>query len=364
MNVPFMSLKFVQDEIEQEIMDAFKNAYHNTTYIYPGEDSFCKDFAEYIGVKASAGVGNGLDALTLILRSYDIGAGDEVIVPSNTFIATALAVSSCGATPVFVEPKIETYNLDSGAIEAAITDKTKAIMPVHLYGQPCEMDEINAVAKKHGLKVIEDACQAHGAKYKGKRAGALGDAAAFSFYPGKNLGGLGDGGIAVSNDVELINRVKWTGDYGGDKKYHHVIKGVNSRLDVIQDAFLKVKLPHLDRQNARRREIAKMYMDGITNPDVTLPKVIDDVEVVWHLFPIRIQKRDELQQHLDDNGIEARVNYPVPIHLQGAYKDSGYEKESLPIAEEISRTELSLPMFYGLADEQVGYVIDRINNFR
>ena len=307
----------------------------------------------------------GLDALYLVLKAYGIGEGDEVIVPSNTFIATALAVSYAGATPVFVEPVLETFNIDASRIEAAITSKTKAIMTVQLQGRCCDMDEINRIAKKHGLKVIEDAAQAHGAKYKGKKAGALGDAAGFSFYPGKNLGAFGDGGCVTTNDDELAAKVRALGNYGSDYKYHHIYKGTNSRLDEMQAAFLRVKLPHLEKWNEARRQVAARYLSEIKNPLIKLPlPTSDEYEHIYHVFVIRCDKRDELEKYLLDNGIHTVKHYPIPMHMQGAYADLHIAEGALPIAEEISRTVLSIPMYYGMRDDQVDYVIDKLNEFQ
>jgi dTDP-4-amino-4,6-dideoxygalactose transaminase len=289
-------------------------------------------------------VGNGLDALHLILRGYGIGACDEVIVPSNTFIATWLAASYAGATPVPVEPDARTYNIDPALIEAAITDRTKAIIVVHLYGQPADMDAINAIAERHHLKVIEDAAQAHGARYKGRRVGSLGDAAAFSFYPGKNLGAIGDGGVVVTNDPNLAERVRVLGNYGSHIKYHNEVKGYNSRLDELQAAFLRAKLPVLDEWNARRKAIAAQYLRQLEASTLILPHVPDWAEPVWHLFVVRSQQRDALQKHLGDAGIGTMIHYPIPPHLQSAYLELEYGPGSFPISEIIHKQVLSLPI--------------------
>ena len=309
------------------------------------------------------GVGNGLDALMLALKAYNIGDGDEVIVPSNTFIASALAVSYVGAKVVFVEPDIRTFNIDPSKIEKAITEKTKAIMAVHLYGQPCEMDSIMEIAKNNNLIVIEDCAQAHGATYKGTKIGSFGNAAGFSFYPGKNLGALGDAGATVSNDKEIMEIVKALGNYGSDYKYHHIYKGNNSRLDEMQAAFLAAKLPHLDKMNAERRRIAQMYLEGINNSEIILPYVIEEAVPVWHIFGVRCKRRAELENYLNEKGIGTNKHYPIPMHLQECYKDLGFKKGDFPIAEEISETELSLPMYYGMTDEEILYVIEAINQF-
>ena len=309
------------------------------------------------------GVGNGLDALMLALKALNVGEGDEVIVPANTYIATALAVTYVGATPILVEPDIKTFNIDPGKIEEAVTEKTKVIMPVHLYGQPCDMNPIMEIAKKYSLYVVEDCAQAHGATYKGKLIGTFGDASGFSFYPGKNLGALGDAGATVSNNKDLIKRIRALGNYGSDYKYHHIYKGNNSRLDELQAAFLLAKLPHLNKMNVERRKIAKKYLDGIKNPEIILPYIMKDTEPVWHIFGIRCRRRDELEEFLKKKGIGTNKHYPIPIHLQECYRDLGFKEGDYPIAEEISATELSIPMYYGMTDEEIEYVIDSINEF-
>jgi len=364
MKIPFVSFAPMQKELKKEMIKKFEEMYEKAYYIQGEEyDKFEKKFANYIGTKYAVGVGNGLDALMLILRAMNIGAGDEVIVPSNTFIATALAVTYVGATPVFVEPTLEEYNINPNLIEEKITNKTKAIIAVHLYGQCADMDRINEIAKKYNLKVIEDAAQAHGALYKGRKAGSLGDAAGFSMYPGKNLGALGDGGMVTTNDEELAYKVKALCCYGSDYKYHHIYKGVNSRLDEIQAGFLSIKLDYLEKWNADRNKIAKMYLEGINNPKIKLPVIDKNNYHVWHIFAIRCDKRDELEKYLAEKGIGTNKHYPTPMHLQGAYADLNIKKGSLPLAEEISNTELSLPMYYGMADEEINYVINAINEF-
>lgn len=366
MEVFFADLRPMHDEIRQDLDAAYKKVMDKSWFIQGKElELFEQEFAEYIGVKHCIGVATGLDALYLILKAYGIGTGDEVIVPSNTFIATALAVSYAGAKPVFVEPEIETFNIDTTRIEAAITSNTKAIMAVQLQGRCCDMDEINRIAKKHGLKVIEDAAQAHGAKYKGQKAGSLGDAAGFSFYPGKNLGALGDGGCVTTGDDELAAKVRALGNYGSDYKYHHIYKGTNSRLDEMQAAFLRVKLPYLDKWNDARRKIAARYLAEIKNSLIKLPlETSEDYEHIYHVFVIRCDKRDELEKYLTDNGIHTVKHYPIPMHMQGAYADLQIAEGQLPITEEVSRTVLSIPMYYGMTDDQVDYVIDKLNEFR
>lgn len=364
MKVPFVSFKPLEKELNSQLHDAFERVLANSWYIDGREDkAFEEAFAAYCNSTYCIGVGNGLDALMLALRAMGIGSGDEVIVPSNTFIATALAVTYVGATPVFVEPDIRTYNIDPSKIEEKITEKTKAIMPVHLYGQPCDMDPILEIAKKHSLYIIEDCAQAHGATYKGKVIGSFGDAAGFSFYPGKNLGALGDAGATVTSDPVLAQKIRALGNYGSDYKYHHIYKGTNSRLDELQAAFLAAKLPLMDKINKNRQAIAKRYLEGITNPKIILPYVPEWAEPVWHLFAIRCEARDALAQFLEEKGIGTNRHYPIAMHLQPCYADLHIPQGSLPIAEEISATELSLPLYYGMTNEEIDYVIDAINAF-
>ena len=364
MKIPFVSFHSMEDELNDEIRAAFDRVFIHSWYIKGVEGkAFEEVFAEYCGAKYCIGVGNGLDALMLALKVLDIGEGDEVIVPSNTYIATALAVTYVGAVPVFVEPDIETFNINPVLIEEKITGKTKAIMPVHLYGQACNMEPIMRIARKHSLRVVEDCAQAHGAKYRGQRVGTFGDIAGFSFYPGKNLGALGDAGAVVTNNRELAEKVRVFGNYGSDFKYHHIYKGNNSRLDEIQAAFLSAKLPHMERMNDERRRIAKCYLDGIVNSEVMLPYVLPGTNPVWHIFGIRCKRRDDLEKFLNEKGIGTNKHYPIPMHLQECYKNLGIAKGALPIAEEISATELSLPMYYGMTEEQIQYVIECINQF-
>ena len=364
MNIPFVSFRPMERELEAGLREAFDRVLDRSWYISGKEDeAFEAAFAAYCGVRHCVGVGNGLDALMLILKAAGIGEGDEVIVPSNTFIATALAVTYAGARPVFVEPDIRTFNIDPARIEAAITGRTRAIMPVHLYGQACDMDPIMAVARKHGLKVFEDCAQAHGATYKGRKVGTFGDAAGFSFYPGKNLGALGDAGAAVTDDDGIAVKVRQLGNYGSDYKYHHILKGNNSRLDELQAAFLSVKLPHLDRMNADRRRIADRYLSGIRNPAVALPWVRPDCVPVWHVFAVRCDQRDALERHLNERGVGTNKHYPIAMHLQECYRDLGFSEGDYPIAERISATQLSLPMYYGMTDEEIDWVVDAVNAF-
>lgn len=364
MNIPFVSFKPMERELDADLRAAFERVYQRSWYIEGEEDAaFEKAFADYCGVEHCIGCGNGLDALMLALKALGVGAGDEVLVPSNTYIATALAVTYTGATPVFVEPDIRTYNIDPMRLEAALTERTKAVMPVHLYGQSCDMEPIMAFAKKHGLYVVEDCAQAHGATYNGKKIGTFGDAAGFSFYPGKNLGALGDAGATVTNNKTLADKIRALGNYGSDYKYHHVYQGNNSRLDELQAAFLSAKLPHLERMNAERRRIADRYLAEVHNEQIVLPYVLPGTEPVWHIFAVRCQKRDELTAYLAEKGISTNKHYPIPIHLQGAYASLHIPQGALPIAEEISATQLSLPMYYGMTDNEVGYVIDALNGF-
>jgi len=364
MKIPFVSFIPLEKELDRQIRDAFDRVLNRSWYIEGEEDKeFEKAFSAYCGVKHTVGVGNGLDALMLALKALGIGEGDEVIVPSNTYIATALAVTYVGAKPVFAEPDLRTFNIDPSGIEEKITPATKAIIPVHLYGQACDMDPIMEIARSKGLYVIEDCAQAHGATYKGKIVGSFGDMAGFSFYPGKNLGALGDAGAVVTNSEELAEKVRALGNYGSDYKYHHIYKGNNSRLDELQAAFLSAKLPILDKVNEDRRRIAKAYTEGIRNEKVITPFVREDCVPVWHIYAVRCDERDALEKHLKELEIGTNKHYPIPIHLQECYKDLGITEGSLPVAEEISRTELSLPLYYGMTDEQIKYVIDAVNSF-
>lgn len=362
--VPFVSFLPLEHELDREIRAAFERVYTRSWYIEGMEDeAFEKAFAGYVGTQYCVGCGNGLDALILSLKALGIGVGDEVIVPSNTYIATALAVTYVGAKPVFVEPDIRTYNIDPNRIEVAMTKRTKAIMPVHLYGQSCNMDPIMDIAKKYHLFVIEDCAQAHGAQYNGKSIGSFGDAAGFSFYPGKNLGALGDAGAAVTSKKVVAEKIRALGNYGSDYKYHHIYLGNNSRLDELQAAFLAAKLPLLDKVNQNRRATAKKYLEGIHNPIVKLPYVPNYAIPVWHIFAIRTDKRAGLEKYLNDAGISTNKHYPIPMHLQKAFTGLGFKKGDFPIAEEISRTQLSIPMYYGMTDAEIEYVINIINRF-
>jgi dTDP-4-amino-4,6-dideoxygalactose transaminase len=354
--IPFLDLRASYLELKPEFDASYQRVMESGWYIDGHElKAFESEFSEYCNVKYCIGVGNGLDALHLILRAMDIGEGDEVIVPSNTFIATWLAVSYAGAIPVPVEPDEATYNIDPKRIEVAITDKTKAIIPVHLYGQPADMDPIIEIAARYCLKVIEDAAQAHGARYKGKRTGGLGNAAGFSFYPGKNLGAYGDGGAITTNDSVIAEKVRQLRNYGSPAKYTHDVKGFNSRLDEMQAALLRVKLQHLDEWNARRRKIADQYLQKLAFQDsLTLPYIPFGVEPVWHLFVIRTLERERLQQYLDNCGIQTLIHYPVPPHRQAAYQELSHLQ--LHVSEQIHREVLSLPMSPVMNQDDVNYI--------
>ena len=346
MSVPFLDLKAINLAQGAELEAAFKRVLHSGWYVLGTETAaFEASFAAYSGSAHGIGVANGLDAIFLILKGYGIGPGDQVIVPSNTFIATWLAVSHCGATPVPVEPVEGTYNLDPSRVEAAITDNTKAILAVHLYGQTADMAPLQEIATRHGLKLIEDAAQAHGARYRGGVAGQLGDAAAFSFYPGKNLGALGDGGAVTTSDDALAERIRTFRNYGSKVKYYNEVPGYNSRLDELQAALLAVKLPALDAGNAQRRAIADYYQQHLAGIDgLVLPLVPAWAEPVWHLYVVRHAERDSLARLLAERGIGTIVHYPVPPHLQPAYAGMGYQQGDFPLAEAIHREVLSLPV--------------------
>ncbi len=360
--IKFLDLEKVNNRFRTDIDARIKQILDKGWYLQGEEnEKFSKNFADYCGTKYSVGVANGLDAINLIIRAFGFGEGDEIIVPSNTYIATILAISENGCTPVLVEPNINTYNIDPDLIEAKITDKTKAIIVVHLYGQVVQMEKIWALAKKYNLKVIEDSAQAHGAIYQGKRVGNLSDASAFSFYPGKNLGCMGDGGAVTTNDETIFKKVKAIANYGSDRKYHHIYKGINSRLDEIQAAVLDVKLAHLDSDNARRKEISKYYRENITNSRIILPKVYDEKAHVWHIFAVRTDNRDALQKHLEANDIQTNIHYPTPPHKQGAYKE--WEHLSFPISEGIHKTILSLPISPVMTDEEVKKVVEVVNAY-
>lgn len=363
MNIPFLDLKSPYFELKDELDAAYHRVMESGWYILGSElEAFEAEFAEYCEAKHCIGVGNGLDALHLILRAMDIGEGDEVIVPSNTYIATWLAVSYAGATPVPVEPDERTYNIDPALIEAAITPRTKAILAVHLYGQPADMDPINELATKHGLKVIEDSAQAHGARYKGRRTGSLGHAAGFSFYPGKNLGALGDGGAITTNDAALAERIRIMRNYGSKIKYHNEVKGYNSRLDELQAALLRVKLASLDEWNARRTERAALYGEKLSGSGLNAPFVPEWAVPAWHLYVVRSRRRDQLQKFLQERNIGTMIHYPIPPHQQAAYAELGLTAGAFPIAETVHNEVLSLPMGPHLSAQQAAEVCAAIRS--
>jgi dTDP-4-amino-4,6-dideoxygalactose transaminase len=366
MKIPFLDVQAGYQELHQELDVAYYRVMSSGWYILGEEvEAFEQEFADYCGVKYCVGVGNGLEALHLILRAYGIGEGDEVIVPANTYIATWLAVSYAGAKPIPVEPDPCTYNLDPERIEKALTNRTRAILPVHLYGQTADMDPIQAIARQYGLKVIEDAAQAHGACYKGRRAGRLGDAAGFSFYPGKNLGAYGDAGAVVTDDNELADRVRLLRNYGSRIKYYNDIKGFNSRLDPLQAAFLRVKLRYLDDWNQRRTQIATTYLEGLQQiSDMILPHVPEWADPNWHLFVVRHPERDDLQAYLTKKQIGSLIHYPIPPHLSEAYTDLGWEKGDFPITEKHASSVLSFPMGPHLQYQSQKEVILALSSFQ
>lgn len=362
--VPFLDLRGTYCELKQEIDEAVARVLSSGCYLFGHElEAFEAEFAAYVGARYCIGVGNGLDALHLSLRALGIGPGDEVVVPSNTYIATWLAVSYAGATPVPVEPDARTYNLDPDRLEAAITIRTRAIMPVHLYGQPSDMDPILEIARRHGLSVVDDAAQAHGARYKGKRIGGLADITGWSFYPGKNLGAFADAGAVTTNDEVLADRVRVLRNYGSRKKYFNEVQGFNSRLDEMQAASLRVKLPSLDLWNERRMRIAARYGLALRDASLTLPYVPEWAAPVHHLFVVRSRRRQSLKEHLEQRGIKTLIHYPVPPHLQAAYREMGMREGDLPISEAIHREVLSLPIGPHMTDEQVSRVIDSTREF-
>jgi dTDP-4-amino-4,6-dideoxygalactose transaminase len=361
MSIPFLDLTAGYVELQADIDAAIYRVLNSGRYIFGEEvEAFEREYASYCEAKHCVGVANGMDALHLALLAMGVGAEHEVIVPSNTFIATWLAVSQCGATPIPVEPDAATYNIDPARIEAAITRRTKVILPVHLYGQPADMDPILAIARKHGLKVLEDGAQAHGARYKGKRIGAHGDVVAWSFYPGKNLGAYGDGGAITTDDEEIAGRVRVLGNYGSRVKYINDVRGFNSRLDPIQAAALRVKLKVLDEWNKRRTAIAYRYRTELTGTGIILPLFPEWAEPVWHLFVVQLTQRDALKRMLGEIGIATAIHYPIPPHLQQAYATAGYVKNQFPIAEQMAKNILSLPMGPHFSAEQQNIVISKI----
>ena len=364
MKIPFADFTPMHREVREQMLQKFQDIYDKGWFI-GGENcaAFEKHFAGFCGAPYCVGCGNGLDALHLILLAMGIGAGDEVIVPAQTYIATALAVTYAGARPVYVDIEPEYFSLDPEKIEAAITPNTKAILMVHLYGQVGRFDEVEAIAKKHNLYLIEDAAQAHGAEYRGRRTGTLGDAAGFSFYPGKNLGALGDAGGVCTASAELADRVRALGNYGSHKKYVHEYKGFNSRLDELQAGMLDVKLTCMERWLEDRERTAGRYLAEIKNPKVKLPAVNPDGRHAWHLFAILTEDRAALEAHLDQYGVSHQNHYPFAMHQHRAYQDLGYQTGDFPVAEMTAAQEVSVPIYYGMTDEQISRVIEAINTF-
>lgn len=362
--VPFVDLRPLERDLQKEIRSALDGVLENSWYIGGEYDqAFETSFAGYVGTDYCVGCGNGLDALALSLDALGIGEGDEVIVPANTFIATALAATKVGATPVLVDCDKRTYNLNPDLLKGALTLRTRAIMPVHLYGQPADMSPIMDFAVEHNLLVVEDCAQAHGARYNGRMVGTFGNAAGFSFYPGKNLGAMGDAGAVVTDNREVADMVRALGNYGSARRYEHEYQGINSRLDELQAAILLAKLQYLDRTNAERKKVAARYLDEINNSLIILPEVPSWADPVWHIFAVRCERRNELREFLEARGIGTNVHYPTPVHLQGAYKSLGYSVGDFPVAEQVACTELSLPMFYGMDDKQIAWVIESVNEF-
>lgn len=365
MKIPFNNFEIVHELLKSEMQNAFDKVYKSNWFILGNEvNEFERNYANFNQVKNCVGVSNGLDALHLSLKVLNIGNGDEVILPANTYIATALAVTYVGATPIFVEPNESTYNLDSKNIEQAITSKTKAIMPVHLYGQSCEMEEIMKIAKSNNLCVIEDNAQAQGASFKGKLTGTWGDINGTSFYPGKNLGALGDAGAITTDSDELMEIAKKLRNYGSEVKYVHDTIGYNMRLDEMQAAFLNVKLKYLNNWTLSRQEIADWYNEALSGIEkIILPQIAEGASHVYHLYVIRTNQRDELQKHLTSTGIGTLIHYPIPPHLQKAYSELGYKKGDFPISELLADTSLSLPIWPGMTFEQINYIKDCIIDF-
>jgi dTDP-4-amino-4,6-dideoxygalactose transaminase len=365
MKIPFLSFGFMNSIVKAELLNSFDRFIDEGWYILGKNlEQFEKEYASFSGTNYCSGVGNGLDALTISLKALGIGEGDEVIVPSNTYIATWLAVSYVGAIPVPAEPRIETYNINPDCLEEKINRRTKAILPVHLYGQPCEMDKIMSIATKNNLFVIEDNAQAQGAKFIGRTTGSFGNINATSFYPGKNLGAYGDAGAITTNDEQLYKKVTSFRNYGSHKKYFNEIKGVNSRLDEIQAIFLSIKLKHLTKWNEARMEIAEKYNFLLQNTgDLVLPQSAKNASSVYHLYVVRTKHRNKLQEHLMENGIGTLIHYPIPPHLQKAYNEMNYQKGDFPISEEIAETCLSLPIYPGLSETDVEFIAKAIKNF-
>jgi dTDP-4-amino-4,6-dideoxygalactose transaminase len=364
LQVPFVDLAAEYSTFETDVGKAISRVLRNTDFILGREVTlFENEFASFCGARYAVGVDSGLSALELSLRAFEVGPGDEVVMPANTFIASALAISSVGATPKLVDADPQTFTMDIPALEAAITPRTAAILPVHLYGHPAHMDAILDIATRHGIPVIEDACQAHGACYRGKRTGSLADAAAFSFYPAKNLGAYGDGGMVVTNNADVARYVEMVRNYGQREKYYHEVRGYNRRLDTLHAAVLRVKLTQLAERNATRRQHAQWYQQLLQDIDITLPTSVSHAEPVWHLFVIRTARRDALRAFLADRGISTGIHYPIPIHLQEAYSDLGHIKGDFPVTEACAEQILSLPMYPELTVEAIEYIADIIHDF-
>jgi dTDP-4-amino-4,6-dideoxygalactose transaminase len=361
--IKFLDLYKINEQYRTEIEERIKEVLDSGWYLLGKQDEqFEEHFAAYCGVKHCVGCANGLDALNLIIKGYGFGAGDEIIVPANTYIASILAISQNGCTPILVEPDINTYNINPDLIEEKITDKTKAIMVVHLYGQAVQMKKIWGIAQKYNLKIIEDSAQGHGAIYEGRRTGNLGDASGFSFYPGKNLGCLGDGGCITTNDDDLAQKLRALKNYGSHKKYCNLYKGINSRLDEIQAGILDTKLKYLDKDNEKRRIVAKYYLDNIKNELIILPQIYDEKAHVWHVFAVRTKNRDKFQEYLKENDIQTIIHYPTPPHKQEAYKE--LNNLSYPITEEIHKTIISLPISPVMSKEEMQKVVNVVNNYK
>jgi dTDP-4-amino-4,6-dideoxygalactose transaminase len=364
MTVPFVDLRAQYLLIKEEIDEALARVLDNASFVLGREvEAFEMAFAEYVGARFCVGVSNGTAAIQLAVTACGLGAGDEVIVPANTFFATAEAVSTAGATPVFVDADADSYNIDVSKIEAAITERTRAIIPVHLYGQPADLDPIFEIAARRKLIVIEDAAQAHGSLYKGRRVGALGRAGCFSFYPGKNLGAYGEGGAVVTNDAEVARQLRLLRDHGSERKYYHQIIGYNFRLEAIQSAVLNVKLRHLDKWNRLRREHAARYRELLSECNLVLPREMPSAEHVYHLYVVQTTKRDALRQTLSEAGVQTGIHYPIPIHLQPAYSFLNHKTGDFPEAERQANCVLSLPMFPELTESQIMHVAETIRSF-
>ncbi|HEC1752048.1 TPA: DegT/DnrJ/EryC1/StrS family aminotransferase [Campylobacter lari] len=359
--INFLDLHKINARFEDEIKDKINEVINSGWYILGKQCvNFEINFAKYCGVKHCIGVANGLDALRIIVKAYGFSKDDEIIVPANTYIASILAITDNLCKPILIEPDINTYNINAKSIEEKITNKTKAIMVVHLYGQVCNMEPIYALAKKYNLKIIEDCAQAHGANFKGKKVGSLGDVAGFSFYPGKNLGALGDAGCITTNDDLLASKIRALANYGSHKKYENLYAGLNSRLDELQAGILDIKLKHLDSDNQKRKEIADFYMKNIKNENIILPKI--DIDHVWHLFVIRTKFRDKLQKYLNENNIQTIIHYPIPPHKQECYK--GFNNLSLPITEQIHNEVLSIPISPVMTQDEIKQVVEVINDWK